>query len=369
MRRITLAALFVLSLFASYASRATATTYVYVSGYDPTISIFKLDPATGALTKLGTATDRTLQNPSYLSISPDRKRLYAIDEEEHGEGKVVAFKINPTDGSLTKINDAPSGGVGSPNLAVHPNGRLLILAHYFSGHVVSFKLDGNGGIVSPPADVHQPAAKTSHQAVFDPSGAHVFVPNVDANTVFQYAVDAASGKLTFKGPVSGYAPRQGPRHMAFHPNGKWAYTVNEPADTVSQLTYEPKTGTLSDPRTISALPSGATYGTAGNPGAHIAVHASGKFVYASNRGHNSISLFTVDQTTGRLSLSANETAGGMVKTPRDFGIDPMGSFLIVANQDGDNLIVFGIDPTDGRLTVKQVQPTPPKPTFVGFLVR
>jgi 6-phosphogluconolactonase len=379
MRRITIATLCVSWLFASYgcpsnhhqpgATASRATPYVYVSGYDPTISIFKLDSATGALTKIGTATDGALQNPSYMSISPDKKYLYAIDEAEHGEGKVVAFKINPTDGSLNKINDALSGGVGSPHLAVHPNGKLLILAHYFSGHVVSFKLDANGGIISPPADLHRPAPKTSHQVVFDSSGAHVFVPNVDANTVFQYAVNTPTGKLTFNGPVTGYAPRQGPRHMAFHPNGKWAYTVNEPADTVSQLTYDSKTGKLSDPQTISALPPGATYGRAGNPGAHIVVHPSGKFVYTSNRGHNSISLLTVDQTTGRLTLSGNQTAGGMVKNPRDFGMDPTGSFLIVANQDGDNLIVFAINPTDGKLTMKQVQATPPKPTFVGFLVR
>ena len=170
MRRITIATLCVWSLFASYGcpsnhrqpgtTATRATPYVYVSGYDPTISIFQLDSATGALTKTGTATDGALQNPSYMSISPDKKHLYAINEAEHGEGKVVAFKINPTDGSLSKINDALSGGVGSPHLAVHPNGKLLILAHYFSGHVVSFKLDANGEIVSPPADLHRPAAKT-----------------------------------------------------------------------------------------------------------------------------------------------------------------------------------------------------------------
>jgi 6-phosphogluconolactonase len=239
------------------------------------------------------------------------------------------------------------------------------VAHYGSGHVSTLGVDANGGVTMPPADVQRPANNTSHQIVSDATGNFVFIPNVNANTVFQFRLDLGTGKLTANGSVTGFPGAAGPRHLALHPTRNVAYTMNETAVTVTSLVYDPATGTFSGPQTIDSLPAGtAKTGT----GAHIAVHPAGQFVYTSNRGHNSISIFEVDAATGRLTMRANETGGGAIRTPRDFGIDPAGKFLFVANQDAASLMVFEVNAADGRLTLRDTKTTPPNPSFVAAVV-
>jgi 6-phosphogluconolactonase len=343
---------------------APAVTYVYASGYDPKITIFTLDLATGALTAKGSQ-DTGVSSPSYLAFSRDKRFLYAANEASGANSKVLAYRISGPDGALQKINEATTGGDGAPHLSVTPDGKWVLVAHYTSGHLSALAVDANGGVTSPPADVQRPANNTSHQAVTDATGANVFVPNVNANTVFQFKLDGAAGKLTASGSVSGYPASAGPRHLAFHPTKNWAYTMNETAVTVTSLVYDSGAGTLSTPQTIDSLPAGTTKtGT----GAHVAVHPSGQFVYTSNRGHNSISIFEVDATTGRLTMRGNETGSGAIKTPRDFTIDPSGKFLLVANQDAASVVVFEINPADGKLTLRDTKPTPASPSFVGVVV-
>jgi len=344
-------------------SSAPGTSYVYTSGYDPRITIFTLDLATGILTAKGSQ-DTGVPSPSYLAFSPDRRFLYAANEASGASSKVLAYRIGAADGLLQKINEAPAGGDGSPHLSVSPDGKWVLVAHYGSGHVATLAVDASGGVTMPPADIQRPAMSTSHQILTDSSGGFVFVPNVNANTVFQYRLDPANGKLTPSGSVSGFPAAAGPRHMALHPSQNWAYTMNETAITVSSLAYDRVAGTLSGPQTIDSLPAGTTKtGT----GAHVVAHPGGRFVYTSNRGHNSISIFEVDATTGRLTMRGNETGGGAIRTPRDFGVDPSGKFLLVANQDAASLMVFEISAAAGTLMLRDTKTVPASPSFVGVI--
>jgi 6-phosphogluconolactonase len=341
-----------------------ASAYVYLNGSGPAITILSLDMATGKLSPKGSSPAGS--SVAYMAFSPDKQFLYAINAEDGPSSKVFAFKVNRADGSLMSINNANTGGDGAAHVAVHPGGKLVAIAHYNSGHVSTFKVDANGGVVMPPADVQQPVDRTSHQIVYDPAGKFLFVPNVDSNTIFQYAVEPSSGKLTANGQVTGFPAGAGPRHLAMHPSGKFGYTINEVATTVTSLAYDFAAGKLSNAQTVDSLPVGAVR-DAMTSGAHIVVHPSGKFVYSSNRGHNSISLFAIDAASGRLTLTANETAGGMMNMPRDFGMDPSGKYLIVANQDAASAMVFEINPVDGKLTLRDTMTTPARPTFVGIV--
>jgi 6-phosphogluconolactonase len=341
-----------------------STTYVYTSGYDPRITIFTLDLATGILTPKGSL-DTGVSSPSYLAFSSDRRYLYAANEASGANSKVLAYRVGAADGLLQKINEAPAGGDGSPHLSVSPDGKWVLVAHYGSGHVATLAVDASGGVTMPPADIQRPAMSTSHQILTDSSGGFVFVPNVNANTVFQFRLDPATGRLTANGSVSGFPSGAGPRHMALHPTQSWAYTINETALTVSSLVYDKVAGTLSGPQTIDSLPSGAART---GSGAHVLVHPSGRFVYSSNRGHNSISIFEVDAATGRLTMRGNETGGGAIRTPRDFGMDPSGRFLLVANQDAASLMVFEISASDGTLMLRDTKTTPMRPSFASAIV-
>jgi 6-phosphogluconolactonase len=345
-------------------SAPPGVTYVYASGYDPKITIFTLDLANGTLTAKGSQ-DTGVSSPSYLAFSRDKRFLYAVNEASGANSKVLAYKISSVDGALQKINEAATGGDGAPHLAVTPDGKWVLVAHYTSGHVSTLAVDANGGVVAPPADVQRPANDTSHQVVTDSTGVNVFVPNVNANTVFQFKLDASTGKLTANGQVGGYPASAGPRHLAFHPTKNWAYTMNETAVTVTSLVYDAGAGTLSSPQTIDSLPAGTPKtGT----GAHVAVHPAGQFLYTSNRGHNSISIFEIDAASGRLTMRGNETGAGAIKTPRDFALDPSGKFLLVANQDAASLMVFEINAADGKLTLRDTKTTPASPSFVGVVV-
>jgi 6-phosphogluconolactonase len=346
------------------AGPVPASAYVYVARGSSEITILSLDMASGELSPKGTTLAGD-QSVGYLAFSPDKRFLYAVSEADGINSKVYASKVNAADGSLTAINSAITGGDGAPHVAVHPSGKLIMIAHYGSGDVSSLKVDDAGGVSMPLADVKRPFDRTSHQVVFDASGKFAFVPNIDANTIFQYGVDAMTGKLTANGQVSGLPDMAGPRHMAFHPSGKYAFVMNEVATTVTSLAYDSSTGNLSSPVTIDSLPAGAVRDM-DTSGAHILAHPSGKFVFSSNRGHNSISTFAVD-ANGRLTLTSNETAGGMMNMPRDFGMDPSGRYLVVGNQDASNVMVFEISPTDGKLTLRDTKPVPGSPSFVGVI--
>jgi 6-phosphogluconolactonase len=345
-----------LLMIAGQKQKAASNPFVYVSGYGADIALFTLDMTSGTLQPHGTAVGAG-SSPSYLAWDRARKHLYALQEQD--AGRIVAYSIGAT-GMLTRINDASSGGKGPAHLSVDRTGKWVLSSNYGDGRVAVLPIQANGG-VGEPVFTDNPVPKNAHQIIEDPAGRFAFVPCTGPNVILQYRFDAKTGKLTpntpFKVPGTGE-----PRHLAFHPGATYAYAVNEAAMSVTSFAYDASKGALTAIETIPAAPAGGK-GT----GAHILVHPSGRFVYASLRGPNHIAIFSVDAATGRLTHVADETGGGVIRTPRDFTVDPTGAFLLVANQETGSVTVFRINPSDGRLTLAGTTPAIPKPAFVGVL--
>jgi 6-phosphogluconolactonase len=336
----------------AHASRP-ATHYVYVSGYDSTISILTLDLATGGLAKAGTATSG--KAPSYLSVAPSRSYLYAVDETD--QDAIAAFKIDSASGRLREINRVSGAGAGAAHIAVDPTGRWLVTAHYDSSSVTVHAIRGDGGIGEKIDD--QAPGKFAHQAVFDASGRFVFVPCLGSNLVAQYQLRA--GKLVPNTPAT-IAVGGGPRHMAFDAAEKHAYVLSELDNTVTSFDYDSASGRLSRPETVSTVAAGGKKTEAG----HIVVHRGGRFLYASNRVDNSLAIFAIDPHTGRLTIKGWQRSS--VDYVRDFAIDPTGRFLLAANQNAGKLAVFRIDEKTGELTpVGGPLAVPANPAFVAIV--
>jgi 6-phosphogluconolactonase len=347
------------------ASGAGSEVVVYVSGSSSTISIFTLDLTTGALTSRGTAPGGT--SPTYLAFNPSNRFLYAGNG---GQGRITSFRIE-AGGALTSLGDVSTAGVvGSmtymasvTHVSVHPAGNWVFAAHFNSGHVTVSSIVGTG-VVAAPVDVQRPANE-AHQIISDGAGRHVFVPCRAGNVIAQYQFDSATGRLVASVPATVPAEAgAGPRHMTFHPNQQYAYVINELNGTTTSYRYDSTTGLLSMPQSVSNVPAGVNETSS----AHIVIHPEGTFVYGSNRTHNSVVMFRVDGATGRLTSIGHETGGGMVRTPRDFGIDPTGRYLLVANQGTSTVIVFRINASDGTLTrVGDPVTVPSMPQFAGAL--
>jgi 6-phosphogluconolactonase len=334
-----------------------STSHVYVSGYGPDITHFTLDLATGALTLREAIAAGS--SPSYLAIAPSKRALYAVNEGSGADSRVLAFAIDADSGALTAINSAPSGGEGAPHLAVHPSGTYVAVAHYGSGHTTILPIGADDGVSDPIASERGPSdgCIKAHQAVFDASGQHLLVPCLDSSYVLQLVF--SDGALSYASPAT--APVSGgPRHLALAPDEHHAYVLSELESTLTSFVYDAASGTLSDPQTIDSQEQ--TKGAS----AHIVVHPSGRFLYASNRSENSLGLFAID-ASGRPAPVAFEHDG--IDTPRDFTIDPTGTYLLLANQEGaQDLRVYRIAQADGRLTHVQTAAVGGSPTFVGSVL-
>lgn len=336
---------------------APGKPYVYVSGYASEITSFSLDETSGALSELDRVEAGT--SPSYLAIAHDKRTLYAINEAGGVGSQVIAFAIDAATGALTEINRVATSGEGSPHLAVHPSDQWLAVAHYGSGHTTILPLRADGG-VEAASDIERGPGDScgkAHQAVFDASGAFLFVPCLESNYVIQFTF--ADGELDYNSPAT-VSVLGGPRHMAFSPDYEHAYVLSELESTITSFAYDSATGKLSDPQTIDS------YETTKGASAHIVVHPSGDFLYVSNRTENTLGLFSIG-ANGR--PQAVDFISEMVATPRDFTIDPAGDFLISANQSGaENLLVFRVAATTGMLTRVQTAPVGGQPTFVGVVL-
>lgn len=329
----------------------------YTGAKSKGIYLFRLDPASGALAPLGVAAETT--SPSFLAFHPNKRFLYAVGETEQFGGKksgsVAAFAIDPATGKLTALNAQPSGGTGPCHLTVDPTGRDVLVANYNSGSVAVLPIDESGQLSEPSfIDQHQGTGHDrrrqdgphAHNIQLDPAGKYVLTTDLGLDKIFVYRLDPANGTLTPNDPPFGQAePGAGPRHFAFAPNGRFVYVINELASTVAAYAYDPQRGSLTQIQSLSTLPADFK---GNNTTAEVQVHPSGKFLYGSNRGHDSIAVFTIDESTGKLTPAGHVSTQG--KTPRNFGIDPTGTFLIAANQATDNLVVFRIDPKTGGLT-------------------
>lgn len=317
------------------------------------IYVFRFDPETGKLSsrQLAAAAD----NPTYVTFAPSGKFLYAVNEvyRFHGEatGAVSAFSIDAASGRLSFLNQVAAHGTGTCHATVDVTGRSLLAANFGSGSVAVFPLAADGAL-QPATTWFQDAGAagpssrqaTPHSHAFNltPDNRLAIASEFSSDRLVLYRLDAATGTLTPSTPPetklkSGSAPR----HLAFHPGGAFAYSVNEIDSTVTALRYDAIAGTLTALETVSTLPQDFS---GRNTAAEVVVHPSGKFLYASNRGHHTIAVFAIGPD-GRLRSTGHVSSGG--RTPRGFSVDPSGRWLIAANQDTHNLAVFAIDPQTG----------------------
>ena len=350
----TILALTALTL-ATFAHAAEKPYFVYFGTYTRGMSkgveVARFDASTGKLSKPETAVETP--NPSFVAIHPNRKFLYAAGEQT--QGIVSAFKIDPASGKLTLLNTAPSRGDGPCHVNVDRTGKFLLMANYGSGSAAVYALKDDGSIGEPTgfqqhegtgADSRRQSGPHAHSINLSADNRFAIVADLGQDKVFVYRFDASKGTILPNDPPAvNVMPGGGPRHFAFHPKKKYAYVINEMASKITAFSWDAARGTLTEVQSISTLPEDFK---GSSSTAEVQVHPSGKFVYGSNRGHDSIAAFKVDQKTGKLTSIGNTSTQG--KTPRNFGIDPSGKWMIAANQDTNNVVVFKIDTKTGKLT-------------------
>ncbi|MDB5051545.1 MAG: 6-phosphogluconolactonase [Fibrobacteres bacterium] len=349
--------------------------HVYVGTYTSNggegIYLFALDAETGSLTRLQTMVG--VVNPSFLTIEPGGRFLYAVNEVEayYGkpEGALSAFAIEPGTGELRFLNQQPSRGASPCHISLDQSGRFLLVANYGGGSVAVFPLAPDGRLApfsshiqhqgSGPNQARQEAPH-AHCVLPDPFNRHVLAVDLGTDEILAYAFDAERGVLRpGRAPATRTKPGSGPRHLAFHPNGKWLYVVHELENRVSHYAYNGMTGALTELQAVSPLPPGFE---GENFGAGIQVDPRGRFLYVSNRGQDGISHFRIDADNGSLEYAGCQPTRG--KFPRHFAIDPGGRFLLAANQRSDSLMVFRIDAKTGDLEYTGHNASVPAPVCV-----
>jgi 6-phosphogluconolactonase len=346
------------------ADRASGSDYLaytgtYTGKNSKGIYVFRFNSATGKLTPLGLAAETT--SPSYLAVHPNHRFLYAVAEVDNfggqKSGAVSAFSIDHSTGKLTFLNQVSSHGSGPCHVMVDPTGKTVLVANYNSGSVAALPVNPDGRLREASAAIQHHGTSVNperqegphaHCINTSPDNRFVLAADLGLDEVLVYRFDPARGSLTPNDPPFGKAPLgAGPRHFVFSPNSRFVYVINEIQCTASTFSYDAARGALKLLATVSTVPKGYKV-TKDDSTAEIRVHPSGKFVYGSNRGPDSIAVFSVDSTAG--TLHPIEYVSTQGKTPRGFNIDPTGSYLIAGNQDSDSLVVFRIDQKTGRLT-------------------
>lgn len=329
----------------------------YTNGSSKGLYSYRFDSQTGRLRALGLAA--ALPNPSFAIVDRSHRHLYAVTEmgekgPHDSSGSVSAFALNPRTGALTFLNKVPSGGFATAHLALDRTGKMLVIANYSSGSVASFAIEPDGRIGRRTGfDQHtgssvvraRQASPHPHEAVFSPDNRFLFVPDLGTDRVYSYRVDLARQTFVPNTPAwFTVPPGLGPRHILFGPGAKFAYLVCEVGSRVVVFQYNAAHGLLHIIQTISTLP---TNFSGEDTSAEIQIDRAGRHLYASNRGNDSITMFSIDQQGGKLTQQQIEPTQG--KGPRNFVLDPSGKFLLAANQFTNNIVEFSIDPTSGRI--------------------
>jgi 6-phosphogluconolactonase len=359
---------------------AATTHYIaYVGTYTSKTSskgiyAFRFDTDKGQLTAIGVAVEST--DPSFLVVHPNGQYLYAVNEiGNYNGGKtgaLSAFAVDAKSGTLRFLNQVSSRGAGPCYISLDKTASFVLVANYDSGNIASFPVmtDGTLGTASsfvqhsgsgPNKDRQE--GPHAHWIGTSPDNQFALVADLGLDEVIVYGFDASQG--TFVARLSGFIKLNsgaGPRHIAFHPGGKFVYVLSEMESSVTVFSYNAKAGSLAKLETISALPKGFA---GHNDAAEIAVHPSGKFLYSSNRGHDSIAIFAVDPKKGTLKSLGQVLTGG--KTPRHFAIDPTGAYLLAENQESNNIVVFHIDAATGGLTPTGQTVDVPSPVCITFV--
>lgn len=373
---LALAILLAMAMDAPAAEPSSLRVYIgtYTSAKSKGIYLLKLDLQTGKLTKEGLAAETT--NPTFLAFHPSQKFIYAAGEVGQFEGKptgmVTAFSIDPATGLLTMLNQQPSTGRGPCHVSVDPSGKVALAANYGGGSIAALPIDPDGRLKPATTSIQHEGSGPNprrqekphaHSINPDPAGRFVFAADLGIDRIMVYRLDPAAGTLTPNDPpFASVTPGAGPRHFSFHPSGKVAYVINELLNTITVFAYDAQRGSLSELQTVKTLPADFS---GNSTTAEVVVHASGKFVYGSNRGHDSIAAFSVDAQTGKLTPIGHYSTQG--KTPRNFAIDPTGRYLLAANQGTDNIAVYRIDDASGKMELVDTLADVPAPVCVRFL--
>jgi len=338
------------------------------------IYAFRFDAEKGQLTAIGVAAEAT--DPSFLVLHPNGKYLYAVNEVGNFNGGTTgglsAFSIDAQSGTLKLLNQVPTRGAGPCYVSLDKNSAFALVANYDSGNSASFPVHEDGSLGTASGFVQHSGAGPNkerqegphaHWIGTSPDNRFALVADLGLDQVIIYGFDSSQG--TFMPSLTGFAkvkPGAGPRHIAFAPNGKFVYLLSEMESSVTAFAYQAKTGTLKNLQTISGLPPDYS---GRKEAAEIAVHPSGKFLYTSNRGPDSIAIFAMDQAKGTLKSLGQVLTGG--KTPRHFAIDPTGAYLLAENQESNNIVVFHIDAATGSLTPTGQTVDVPSPVCLTFL--
>jgi 6-phosphogluconolactonase len=366
--------LFLAALLMSVPSAFAGEMLLYAGSYtggkssSKGITLLKMNTDTGALTVAGTAAE--LASPSYLALSPDGTRLYAVSESGNS---AAAFKVDKTTGALTKLNELPVADKkdqGACHLCVVPEAKMLVTANYGGGSVSTFSLAEDGSLAARTGFIQHTGGSVDkgrqkephgHGAILSPDGKYVLVNDLGTDRVYIYEVDAAAHTLKPKPAGEGVSPPgSGPRHSAFSTDGKHVFAINEMLCTVTTFAWDPKVPSLTAGATVSTLPEAVkpAYSTA-----EIVVHPNGKFVYGSNRGHDSIAVFS--NADGALTRIENTPSGG--RTPRNFNLTPDGKWLLSAHENSDDIKVFSVNQETGKLTPTAHSAKVGKPVCIVFL--
>ena len=317
----------------------------------------RFSPSTGKLSAPELAAE--LREPSFLAIHPSQNYLYAVSEvndfSDDESGSINAYSLDRSSGRITLLNTVSTRGSAPCHLDVDQTGKAVVVANYGSGSVASFAINADGGLNESSSFIQhegssahpRQAGPHAHSSDFSPDNRFLITSDLGMDQVLVYRADPSNATITPNDPPHVQVEAgSGPRHFAFHPNGRYAYVINELALTVTAFNWDAAAGALDPIETVSTLPDGAdgdNFSTA-----EIEVHPSGKFLYGSNRGHDTIAVFSIDESSGKIELLENASTQG--KTPRHFAIGPEGRYLFAANQSSDSVVLFEIDQQSGRLS-------------------
>lgn len=328
----------------------------------------------GMLTPAGLAAETV--SPSFLALHPGGRVLYAVNESRRyrgraNSGSVSAFAIDPVTAKLTLLNTVPSRGADPCHLTADATGRWLFVANYSGGSLAVFPVREDGSLGeagqlighagASRADPQRQEMAHVHSVDLSPDNRFLYVSDLGLDAIFVYRLDADAGRLTGLATVR-TAPGRGPRHLAFSPGHRFLYSLGELDASVTLYSHDPGTAAMRELQSVSTLPPGFT---GPRSGAEIAVHPDGRFLYASNRGHDSIAIFSIDAASGLLGLGGHVSTMG--RTPRHFAIDPEGTHLLVANQDSGTIAVFRIEPGSGALALAGDPVAAPAPVCILFV--
>ena len=373
--RLLLTILLMNSATTAHAAQNQFWVYIGTSTHPPSkskgIYLYQLDAASGTITDKGLASE--IGDPGWQKITPDGKFLYTVaTAEKHRQSIVAAYRIDSQTGALKWLNQQATRGEDSTHLDVDPSRSLAVVANYSSGDLSVMPINPDGSVAAPTAVIKHSGSSVDpdrqthpyvHSCNIDPSGKYMLACDLGVDKIYIYRLDPASRSLSDANPPTvSVAPGSGPRHLSFHPNGKFAYLVTEMGGTVAAYSWDSTSGQLRALQTVSTLPP-AFLGY--NKSAEVRILPNGKFLYASNRGPDDLAIFAIDPTQGTLKLLGFQPTGG--KGPRDFAIDPTGNFLFAANQDSDSVTVFRVNADTGMLTSMNAALKVPVPICVTFL--